>query len=107
MEVVIGRSCPPDPCIHIGIAAVFPAQELDSCQYGDRKHLQITTAINSHWHLASLLSVVDDMIQLKHDRRDSTSAKLLTMQLPKNEKKSAKAVTTFVISCHLRLSMKI
>lgn len=48
MEVVIGRSCPPDPCIHIGIAAVFPAQELDSCQYGDRKHLQITTAINSH-----------------------------------------------------------
>ncbi|KAI9320128.1 hypothetical protein BX666DRAFT_1852753 [Dichotomocladium elegans] len=45
--------------------------------------------------LTSLLSIIDDMIRLKLDR-DVTSAKLQTLQLPKYEKKFAKAVATFV-----------
>ncbi|KAG0748697.1 hypothetical protein G6F23_001678 [Rhizopus arrhizus] len=45
--------------------------------------------------LTSLLSIIDDMICLKLDR-DATGAKLQTLQLPKNEKKFAKAVATFV-----------
>lgn len=45
--------------------------------------------------VASLLSIIDDLMRLKLDR-DAAEIKLRTLKLPKNEKKFAKAVATFV-----------